>query len=69
MALLIDTFNEKLFTIKEVAEHLRVSRETARLIVKGEPGVVRRNGPRNQRTRYLTPESVLRRIYYRMVIR
>lgn len=64
---MIDTFNEKLHTLKEVATHLRVTTQTARLIVKVEPGVLQKKGPKNERTKYFTPESVLRRIYNRMV--
>jgi hypothetical protein len=43
---MIDTFNEKLHTLKEVATHLRVTTQTARLIVKAEPDVLQKKVPR-----------------------
>ena len=64
----IDTFNEKHFDLKQVAALLRVGPEMARRLVKDEPGVICiRVGPKKARTTYVTPESVLRRIYNRMV--
>jgi hypothetical protein len=63
----IDTFNEKHFDLKQVANLLKVSRETARNLVKNEPGVIRiRMGKKQARTTYTTPESVLRRIYAKL---
>jgi hypothetical protein len=47
---MIDTFNEKLHTLKEVATRLRVTTQTARLIVKVEPGVLQKKGPKNARS-------------------
>lgn len=63
-----DTFTEKHYTLKEVAEHLKVSHDTARRLVMNEPGVVHvRLGKKKALTKYVVPESVLRRIYNRMV--
>ena len=67
MGIATEITQERLFTLKEVAADLRMSTQSARLIVKMEPGVLKKKGPTGQRTRYYIPESVLRRIRNRMV--
>ena len=62
-----DVLQEKLWKLKEAAAHLRMSTQSYRLIAKKEPGVLQKKGPKGERTRYYTPESVLRRIHNRMV--
>lgn len=61
------TFDERHFRIEELAEKWAYGRETIRLLVKDEPGVLkRRGGAKQAHTTYSVPESVARRIYARL---
>ena len=62
-----DTTFEVHYSVGDLARHWRLGRETVRLLVKDEPGVLRiRLGPRKALTRYSVPESVARRIHTRL---
>ncbi|MGA8671752.1 MAG: hypothetical protein WB679_17860 [Terracidiphilus sp.] len=66
----VSTFNERHFRIKELSENWRVGRETIRLLVKDEPGVVAiRHGRKRAHATYSVPESVAKRIYASLVIK
>lgn len=59
-----DSTFESHFTIGELARQWKLGRETVRLLVKDEPGVLRiRMGRRKALTRYSVPESVARRVH------
>jgi len=65
----VSTFNERHYRVKELAENWRVGRETVRLLVKDEPGVVAiRQGSKRAHATYSVPESVAKRVYSRLVI-
>ena len=65
---MIDTFHDRHYTLKEVAGHLNVSASTALRLIKAEPGVIHiQLGKKRKLTTYSVPETVLRRIYNRMV--
>lgn len=58
---------ERHYRIGELAEMWKVGRETVRLLVKDEPGVVKiRNGRKRANTIYSVPESVAKRIHTRL---
>jgi hypothetical protein len=60
------TFLERHFSIAELADTWRYGRETIRLAVKDEPGVLKiRHGRNKAHTRYSVPESVAKRVYRR----
>jgi len=62
-----DTTFEIHYSISDLAERWRLGRETVRLLIKDEPGVVRvRLGRRKAMTRYSVPESVARRVHTRL---
>lgn len=62
-----DTTFEAHYSIADLAKQWRMGRETVRLLVKDEPGVLRiRMGRRKAMTRYSVPESVARRIHTRL---
>lgn len=62
-----DTTFETHYSISDLAERWRLGRETVRLLIKDEPGVVRvRLGRRKAMTRYSVPESVARRVHTRL---
>lgn len=62
-----DTTFEVYYTIGDLARWWRLGRETVRLLVKDEPGVLKiRMGRRKTLTRYSAPESVARRIHTRL---
>ena len=62
-----DTTFEAHYSISDLASRWRLGRETIRLLVKDEPGVVRvRMGRRKSMTRYSVPESVARRVHTRL---
>ena len=62
------TYAEKHYRIGELAELWKLGRETLRLIVKDEPGVVKiRMGRKKAHTTYSIPESVARRIHTRLL--
>ena len=62
------TFNERRYSIEELAAMWAIGRESARLLVKNEPGVLKiRNGHKKAHTKYSVPESVAPRIYIHLV--
>jgi hypothetical protein len=62
-----DTTFEAHFSIGDLAKQWRLSRETVRLLIKDEPGVVKvRLGRQKSMTRYSVPESVARRVHTRL---
>ena len=62
-----DTTFETHYTISDLAKQWRLGRETVRLLVKDEPGVLRIClGHRKTMTRYSVPESVARRVHTRL---
>ncbi len=66
----IPAFNERHYTVEEVAELWKLSRECVRKIFLSEPDVPRISRPGNRYKRAYTtlriPESVLNRVYRRM---
>ena len=63
----IDSTFEPHFTIADLAKQWRLGRETVRLLVKDEPGVLKiRMGRRKALTRYSVPESVARRVHVKL---
>ncbi len=64
----IDTTFEGHYTIADLAERWRLGRETVRLLIKDEPGILKiRLGRRKSMTRYTVPESVARRIHTKLL--
>ena len=62
-----DTTFEIHYTVSELAKQWHLGRETVRLLLKDEPGVLKiRMGARKSSTRYSIPESVARRIHTRL---
>jgi hypothetical protein len=62
-----DTTFEAHYSISDLATCWRLGRETVRLLVKDEPGVVKiRMGRRKSLTRYSVPESVARRVHTKL---
>ena len=62
-----DTTFEVHYSLSDLARQWRLGRETVRLLVKYEPGVVKvRMGMRKALTRYSVPESVARRVHTRL---
>lgn len=62
-----DTTFEPHYSIADLAKRWRLGRETVRLLVKDEPGVLKiRLGLRKSLTRYSVPESVARRVHTRL---
>jgi len=62
-----DTTFEMHYSIADLAKQWRLGRETARLLVKDEPGVLKiQIGRRKALTRYSIPESVARRVHTRL---
>jgi hypothetical protein len=72
---IVDTFEERHFTLAEIATMWRISREKARRLFHNEPGVIRFHGPENNTREYNTreyntyriPESVARRVRLRLM--
>jgi hypothetical protein len=65
--LLPDSFLDDHFSIADLARKWRVSRETIRLLIKDEPGVIRiQLGRKKAMCRYSVPASVARRIHTRI---
>jgi hypothetical protein len=63
----VDTTFEAHYTIGDLSKRWRIGRETVRLLVKDEPGVVKiRMGQRKAMTRYSVPESVARRVHTKL---
>lgn len=62
-----DSTFEAHYSIGDLAKQWRLGRETVRLLVKDEPGVVKvRMGLRKAITRYSVPESVARRVHTKL---
>jgi len=62
-----DTTFEPHYSISQLASQWQLGRETVRVLVKDEPGVVKiRMGLRKAMTRYSVPESVARRIHTKL---
>jgi hypothetical protein len=62
-----DTTFEMHYSIADLARQWRLGRETVRLLVKDEPGVLKiQLGRRKALTRYSIPESVARRVHTRL---
>ena len=62
-----DSTFEEHYTIGDLARQWKLGRETVRLLVKDEPGVLRiRLGTRRALTRYSVPESVARRVHTKL---
>jgi hypothetical protein len=62
-----DSTFEAHYTIGDLASQWRLGRETVRLLIKDEPGVIRiRLGLRRAMTHYSVPESVARRVHTRL---
>ncbi len=62
-----DTTFEAHYTIGDLARQWRLGRETVRLLIKDEPGVLKiRMGRRRNLTRYSVPESVARRVHTKL---
>lgn len=65
-----DTFDERHFTIAEIAARWGISREKARRLFHDEPGVIRFHQTQKHTRQYNTyrvPESVARRVRARMM--
>jgi hypothetical protein len=63
----VDTTFEVHYAIGDLARQWRLGRETVRLLVKDEPGVLKiRMGQRKSLTRYSVPESVARRVHTKL---
>ena len=63
----LDSTFEIHYTIGDLAKQWRLGRETVRLLVKDEPGVLKiRLGHRKSLTRYSVPESVARRVHTKL---
>lgn len=59
---------ERHYRVAELAKLWGLGRETLRVIVKDEPGVVKvRMGPKKVHTTYSVPESVAKRIHTRLL--
>lgn len=62
-----DTTFEPHYSIADLSQRWRLGRETVRLLVKDEPGVLKiRLGMRKSLTRYSVPESVARRVHTKL---
>jgi len=62
-----DSTFENHYTIADLAGQWRLGRETVRLLVKDEPGVLKvRMGLRKSSTRYSIPDSVARRVHTKL---
>ena len=56
------------YSVGDLAKQWRYGRETVRLLVKDEPGVLKiRMGKKKTLTRYSVPESVARRLHARLL--
>jgi hypothetical protein len=62
-----DTTFEMHYSVADLAKQWRLGRETVRLLVKDEPGVLKiQLGRRKALTRYSVPESVARRVHTKL---
>ena len=61
-------FDEQHYQIRDLAKLWKIGRETIRLMVKDEPGVVKvRFGRKQAHTTYSVPDSVAKRIHNRLL--
>ena len=61
------SYAEKHYRVSELAALWKLGRETVRIIVKDEPGVIRiKLGRKRAHCTYSVPESVARRIHTRL---
>jgi predicted transcriptional regulator len=64
---------EKHYTVREIAARWGLSDDTIRKIFRNEKGVLRNNGVngriKGKRWQMLIPESVLQRVYTRLVVK
>jgi len=62
------SFAERHYRVSELAKLWGLGRETLRVIVKDEPGVIKiRMGRKKAHTTYSVPESVAQRIHTRLL--
>ena len=62
------SYAEKHYRVGELAELWKLGRETVRLLVKDDPGVVKvRMGRKKSHTTYSVPESVAAKIHTRLL--
>jgi hypothetical protein len=62
------TYAEKHYRISELAELWGLGRETVRVLVKDDPGVIKiRMGRKKAHTTYSVPESAAQRIHTRLL--
>lgn len=62
------SFTERHYRIGELAKLWSIGRETVRLLVKDDPGVVKiRGGRAKKHTTYSVPESAAQRIHTRLL--
>jgi hypothetical protein len=65
--LLPDSTFEDHYSIADLARQWRISRESVRLLIMNEPGVIRLSGGRKKKLcRYSIPASVARRVHTRL---
>jgi hypothetical protein len=64
--LLPDSTFEDHYSIADLAKQWRISRESVRLLILDEPGVIRLSLGRTSMCRYSVPASVARRIHTRL---
>jgi hypothetical protein len=64
--LLPDSTFEQHYSIADLAKQWRISRESIRLLILDEPGVIRLSLGRTSMCRYSIPASVAKRIHTRL---
>jgi len=63
-----NSYAEKHYRISELAALWKLGRETVRLLVKDDPGVIKiRQGRAKRHTTYSVPESAAQRIHTRLL--
>jgi type IV secretory pathway TrbD component len=62
------SFREQHFKIGDLARRWKLGRETIRLMIKNEPGVMKvRLGRKRSHAAYSVPDAVAKRIHYRLL--
>jgi len=62
------SFAERHYRVSDLAELWGLGRETVRILVKDDPGVIKiRQGRKKAHTTYSVPESAARRIHTRLL--
>ena len=64
--LLPDSTFEDHYSIADLAKQWRISRESVRLLILDEPGVIRLSLGRTSMCRYSVPASVAKRVHMRL---